>query len=160
MIVEYRREIDKSEFAKNEIMGVPVQGTSRMTAVITPDLIYSTVYAGLRLNISGRIESPKNEASPDSQRVPVVGNVSVKLRSRGETSVQGVKEIYWDGQALMAKPAQVDCETSAELEDVDISRKYRRPNRLMAQRLDYQIKKRAYSEVKKTRIEPTQKPPS
>ena len=149
MLVEYRREIDKSEFAKNEIMGVPVQGTSRMTAVITPDLIYSTEYAGLRLNISGRIESPKNEASPDSQRVPVVGNVSVKLRSRGETSVQGVKEIYWDGQALMAKPAQVDCETSAELEDVDISRKYRRPNRLMAQRLDYQIKKRAYSEVKK-----------
>ncbi|MDG2013875.1 MAG: hypothetical protein P8J33_10235 [Pirellulaceae bacterium] len=149
MLAEYRREIDKSEFAKNNIMGVPVQGTSRMKALITPDLIYSTEYAGLRLNINGQIESPKNEASPDPQRVPVIGNVSVKLQSRGETSVQGTKEIFWNGQQLTAKPAEVICETKAELEDVDISRKYRRPNRRIAQRLDHQIKKRAYSEVKK-----------
>lgn len=149
VLADFEREIDKSEYAKNRIMGVPVEGESRMIATVNPELIPSQDRLGVKLNLVGQIESPLNEAKPDPQRVPVIGNVSVKLKSQGVTEVQGVKEIYWNGLWLNASPAEVDCKTEAKLKDVDISRQYRRPNRILAQRVDHQIRKRAYGEVKK-----------
>ena len=149
MLADFERKIDKSEYAKNRIMGVPVEGESRMIAKVNPELLQSDHRLGVKLNLEGQIESPGNEAKPDPQRVPVIGNVSVKLKSRGVTEVKGAKEIYWNGLWLEALPAEVDCTTEAELKDVDISRQYRRPNRILAQRVDHQIRKRAYGEVKK-----------
>ena len=146
---DFEREIDKSEYSKNRILGVPVEGESRMVAKVNPELIRSEDRLGVRLNLEGQIESPGNEAKPEPQRVPVIGNVSVKLKSKGVTEVHGVKEIYWNGLWLNALPAEVDCETKAKLQDVGISRQYRRPNRIIAQRVDHQIRKRAYGEVKK-----------
>ena len=117
--------------------------------MVSPELVGNTQHATLRLLIEGTIDSPSNRSTPDPQRAPLVGNVSVTLQSNGKTSVRGTKDIYWDGSCLVTEPAEVECETAADLNHVAISRNYRRPNRRLAQRVDNQIRKRAYDEVKK-----------
>jgi hypothetical protein len=147
LLEQYQKEIDEREFTRQQIAGVPVSGTSHFEGRISPRLLENPFAATLQLSIEGTIESPDNRARPDPRRAPLVGNVAVTLQSSGHTSVTGYKDLYWDGTRLASLPARIECETQAELEHVAISRDYRRPNRRLAQRVDYQIRKRAHDEV-------------
>ncbi len=146
---DYEQQFSHSQFATHRIVGVPVSGMSHITAAISPALAENPDRATLRLQIDGVIESPANESRPDPQRAPLIGNVSVALQSNGQTTVNGFKEIYWDGTGLVTEPAHIECQTSATVEHVDISRKYRFPQRRLAGRVDQQIRKKTYEEVQK-----------
>ncbi len=148
-LAEYQRDISQSEFTSNRIVGVPVSGISHFTAQVTPELVENQERATLRLNVRGTIESPSNDSRPDSQRAPLIGNVSVALNTSGRTTVDGYKDIFWNGSRLVSEPAAVECQTDAELNNVAISRNYRFPQRRIARRVDSQIRKRAHEEVNK-----------
>ena len=149
MLANYQKEIARSQYATNRIIGVPVSGMSHVRATVAPAIADDPERLTIRLQINGSIQSPDNESRPAPQRAPIIGNVSVALTSSGNTSIEGYKEIYWDGLRLATRPANVDCQTRSELQDIDINRRYRRPSTRIAKRVDRQIEKRAVEEVRK-----------